>query len=128
MAVGVRLLHDLVVHELLELFFGEAMHQLAGLVCRLEMLATLSYFVDVHLIVVSRRSCCKKCSNAYHRRVELVQVLPFGLIGSHHVDLGIFEWPAIPHLGHDILCIRTQRAVLSNKQSQAKTPLLAEDG
>jgi hypothetical protein len=53
MAVGIRLLHDLVVHELLELLLGEAMHQLASLVCRLEMLAALAYFVDMHLIVVS---------------------------------------------------------------------------
>jgi hypothetical protein len=55
MAVGVWLLHDLVVHELLELLLGEAVHQLASLMCRLEVLAALAYFVDMHLVVVSRR-------------------------------------------------------------------------
>lgn len=49
MAVRIWLLHDLVVHELFELFFGEAMHQFAGLMCRLKVLAALAYFVDVHL-------------------------------------------------------------------------------
>ena len=53
MAVGVWLLHDFVVHELLELLLGEAVHQLAGLVSRLEVLAVLAYFVDMHLIEVS---------------------------------------------------------------------------
>jgi hypothetical protein len=53
MAVGVWLLHDLVVHELLELLLGEAVHQLASLMCRLEVLAVLAYFVDVHLLEVS---------------------------------------------------------------------------
>lgn len=52
-AVGVRLLHDFVVHKLLELLLGEAVHQLAGLVRRLEVLAVLAYFVDVHLHAVS---------------------------------------------------------------------------
>jgi hypothetical protein len=50
MAIGVWLLHDFVVHELLNLLLGEAVHQLAGLVCRLEVLAALAYFVDMHLI------------------------------------------------------------------------------
>ena len=49
MAVGVWLLHDLVVHELLELLLGEAVHQLASLVSCLEVLAVLAYFVDMHL-------------------------------------------------------------------------------
>jgi len=53
MAVGIWLLHDLVVHELLELLLGEAVHQLAGLVRCLEVLAVLAYFVDVHLREVS---------------------------------------------------------------------------
>ena len=53
MAVGVWLLHDFVVHELLELLLGEAVHQLAGLVRRLEVLAALADFVDVHLRAVS---------------------------------------------------------------------------
>jgi hypothetical protein len=52
-AVGIRLLHDLVVHELLNLLLGEAMHQLAGLVRRLEVLAALAYFVDMHLNEIS---------------------------------------------------------------------------
>jgi hypothetical protein len=58
MAIGVWLLHDFVVHELLNLLLGEAMHQLAGLVGRLEVLAALAYFVDMHLIVVSLVCCC----------------------------------------------------------------------
>jgi len=53
MAVGVWLLHDLVVHELLELLLGEAVHQLARLVSCLEVLAVLAYFVDMHLIGIS---------------------------------------------------------------------------
>jgi len=53
MAIGVWLLHDLVVHEFLELLLGEAVHQLAGLVRRLEVLAVLAYFVDMHLREVS---------------------------------------------------------------------------
>lgn len=53
MAVGVRLLHDFVVYELLELLLGEAMHQLAGLMRRLEVLAVLAHFVDVDLHLVS---------------------------------------------------------------------------
>lgn len=73
MAVGVWLLHDFVVHELLELPFGEAMHQLAGLVSRLEVLAVLAYFVDMHLAEVSiigpMRQVCKSLttgvSNSY---------------------------------------------------------------
>jgi hypothetical protein len=52
MSVRVWLLHDLVVHELLELLLAEAMHQLARLVRRLEVLAVLAHFVDVYL-----RSC-----------------------------------------------------------------------
>ena len=64
---------------------------------------------------------------SYHWRVELVQVLPLGLAGGHHVDLGVLEWPAIPHFGHDIFGIRAQRAVLANKQRHAETPLLAEN-
>lgn len=53
MAVGVGLFHDLVVHELLELLLGEAVHQLASLVCCFEMMAVLAYFVDVYLRMVS---------------------------------------------------------------------------
>lgn len=53
MAVGVWLLYDFVVHELLELLLSEAVHQLAGLVSRLEVLAVLAYFVDMHLLEVS---------------------------------------------------------------------------
>jgi hypothetical protein len=49
MSVRVWLLHDLVVHEFFELLLGEAMHQLARLVRRLEGLAVLAYFVDVNL-------------------------------------------------------------------------------
>ena len=49
MAVGVWLLHDLVVHEFLELFFGEAMHQLARLVSCFEVLAALADFIHMHL-------------------------------------------------------------------------------
>lgn len=49
MAVGVWFLHDLIVHELLELLLGEAVHQLASLVSCLEVLAVLAYFVDMHL-------------------------------------------------------------------------------
>ena len=53
MAVGVWLLHDLVDHEFFELLLGEAMHQLASLVRRLEVLAVLAYFIDMHLLEVS---------------------------------------------------------------------------
>lgn len=65
---------------------------------------------------------------SYHRRIKLVQVLPLRLVGGHHVDLSIFEWPAIPHLGHNILCIGTQGAILTSEQGHTETPLLAEDG
>ena len=53
MAVGVWLLHDFVVHELLELLLSEAVHQLASLMGCLEVLAVLAYFVDMHLIEIS---------------------------------------------------------------------------
>jgi hypothetical protein len=49
MSVRVWFFHDLVVHELFELLLGEAMHQFARLMCRLEVLAVLAHFVDVYL-------------------------------------------------------------------------------
>jgi hypothetical protein len=61
-------------------------------------------------------------------RIELIQVLPFGLAGRHHVDFGVFEWPTVPHLGHDLLRVGAERAVLADEQGVAQTPLLAEDG
>lgn len=53
MAVGVWLFHDFFIHELLELLLGEAVHQLAGLVSCLEVLAVLAHFVDMNLREVS---------------------------------------------------------------------------
>lgn len=50
MAVGVGLLHDLVVHELLELLLSETVHQLAGCMGGLKVLAILAHFVDVYLV------------------------------------------------------------------------------
>ena len=73
MAIRVWLLHDLVVHELLKLLLGEAVHQLAGLVSCLEVLTIFAYFVNMHLREVSiagpmrriRRSLTTGVSNSY---------------------------------------------------------------
>ena len=61
-------------------------------------------------------------------RIELVQVLPFGLAGCHDVDFGVLEGPTVPYLGHDLLRVGAQRAVLADEQGVSQTPLLAEDG
>ena len=62
MAVGVWLLHDLVVHKLLELLLGEAVHQLASLMGCLEVLAVLAHFVDMYLIEISIADPIRKVS------------------------------------------------------------------
>lgn len=53
MRVRVGLLHNLLVHELLQLLLGKTMHQFACLVGRLEVLAVLAHFVDMHLFLLA---------------------------------------------------------------------------
>ena len=68
------------------------------------------------------------CKCTHDWRVELIQVLPFGLAGRHHVDFGVFEGATVPYFGHDLLRVGAERAVLANEQGVTQTPLLSEDG
>ena len=61
-------------------------------------------------------------------RIKLIQVLPLGLTRRHHVYFGVFKGSSVPYLGHDLLRVGAERAVLADEQGVTQTPLLAENG